>query len=226
MYTVPANQTTFSFGGVSVTDIVENILIPDIRRPARTAVQKRKLTIPGRDGSWDFGPGEKRDFNIEVDFTITSPSSTQTRQKLRDLDAFLDGKKELFFTDDEEQGYQAAVYAQILLNKRVFSHTQSGTIVFECDADILYKLRILAYDTVSTDALPGVDIEIHTGYPIIEIGDPVREGSSDSEGYFYTFLKPGSYTVIGSLSGYVLKEKEIVMTETAKLNAWIGLTPE
>lgn len=127
MYT----QTTFSFKGVPVTDIISDIMIPDIRRPLRPEVTRRKLEIPGRDGAWDFGPGNKRDFVIEVDFTIKGEDNGDLMTKMRSLADFLDGKGELIFSDDPEV-YQAQVFAQIMPSKRVFQRVQSGTIVFEC----------------------------------------------------------------------------------------------
>ncbi len=128
------NQTTFSFKGTNVTDIIPDIMIPDIRIPLRPEVRKRKMEIPGRDGAWNFGPGEKRDFNIEVDFTINATDNADLRSKMRSLSSFLDGSGELIFTDDPTQTYQAEVYSQISTSKRVFTRVQSGTIIFECQA--------------------------------------------------------------------------------------------
>jgi len=129
MYT----QTTFYFKGVNVTDIISDIMIPDIRRPLRPEVTRRKVQIPGRDGSIDFGPGRKLDFNIEVDFTIKANNSSSLMLKMRNLAIFLDGKGELYFTDDTNMKYQAQVSDLITVRKRVFSYVQSGVIVFECD---------------------------------------------------------------------------------------------
>lgn len=126
------NQTVFSFKGVFITDIIPNIMIPDIRRPLRPQVTRRKVEIPGRDGAWSFGPGDKRDFNIEVDFTINATSTADLMAKKRALSNFLDGRGELIFTDDLTESYMAEVFAQISTVRRVFSYVQSGTIVFEC----------------------------------------------------------------------------------------------
>ena len=128
MYT----QTTFSFKGVSITDIIPDIMIPEIRRPVRPEVTRRKVEIPGRDGAWDFGQGRKRDFEIEVDFTIKANSSNELMEKKRSLSTFLDGKGSLVFTDDLDEVYQAQVFNKIITRKQVFSYVQSGTIVFEC----------------------------------------------------------------------------------------------
>lgn len=126
-------QTTFHFKGSHVTDVISDIMIPDIRRPLRQAVQRRKVQIPGRDGSIDFGPGRKLDFNIEVDFTIKATTSAALMSKMRLLSAFLDGKGDLYFSDDEAEVYQAQVLEIVNVSKRVFSYIQSGTIIFECD---------------------------------------------------------------------------------------------
>ncbi len=127
------NQTTFSFKGINVTTIIADIMIPNIRMPLRASRRRRKVVIPGRDGSWDFGPGAKDDFEIEVDFTIKAVNSTDLKEKLRSMDSFLEGKGALIFSDDPTVPYQAQVLKEITLRKRVFSYIQSGTITFECD---------------------------------------------------------------------------------------------
>lgn len=129
-----AEQILFTFKGEIVTDIVPDILIPDVRRPLRPEVQRRKVVIPGRDGSWDFGPGAKRDFEIEVDFILRGTDTSDLMSKFRLLSAYLDGKGELFFSDDEDEKYQAQVLSLIVPERRVFSYVRSGMIVFECDA--------------------------------------------------------------------------------------------
>ena len=128
-------QPTFSFKGVSVTTIVADILIPEIRRPLRPQVTRHKLEIPGKSGSWDFGDGVKQDFNIEVDFILRGATVEETRNQARALDTFLDGKGDLVFTDDPGETYSARVYAAIGLDKIVFSRVVEGTIIFECDAE-------------------------------------------------------------------------------------------
>lgn len=128
------NQTIFSFIGQNVTDVVSDILIPDIRRPLRPEVQSRKIEIPGRDGSWDFGPGAMRDFEIEVDFILKGTDSASVMSKARSLANMLSGKGTLYFSDEPSIKYQAQVVKQVSMNKRVFSYVQSGTIIFECDA--------------------------------------------------------------------------------------------
>ncbi len=127
-------QTTFSFQGTNVTDIISDIMLPDIRRPGRTPRIRRKVAIPGRDGTWDFGSDDKEDFEIEVDFTINADDSTDLMTKIRLLDSFLEGKGSLVFSDDVTTTYQAQVIKEIRLAKRVFSYIKSGTIIFECDA--------------------------------------------------------------------------------------------
>ena len=126
-------QTTFTFKGVNVNTIVTKIMISEIRRPVRPEVTRRKIQIPGRAGSWDFGLGDKQDFNIEVDFNIVAASSGQLMTLMRSLSTFLDGKGSLVFSDDQSKTYTAQVYKIITPRKRVFSYACSGTIIFECD---------------------------------------------------------------------------------------------
>jgi predicted phage tail component-like protein len=129
-----SGQLIFTFKEIPVTDAVLNILISDIRRPLRPAVWRRKIEIPGRDGAWDFGPGVKRDFEIEVDFTIRAADTGALMAKMRSLAVYLDGKGPLVFSDDLTKVYQAQVLQLIVPERRVFSAIRSGTIVFECDA--------------------------------------------------------------------------------------------
>lgn len=129
-----SGQTLITFKDVPVINAVPNILISDIRRPLRPAVVRRKVVIPGRDGAWDFGPGAKRDFEIEVDFTIKAVEAGALLAKMRSLADFLDGKGPLVFSDDPTKVYQAQVLQIIVPERGVFSVIRSGTIVFECDA--------------------------------------------------------------------------------------------
>ena len=131
-----SGPTIFTFKDVLVTIAVPDILISEIRRPLRPAVQRRKIEIPGRDGAWDFGPGAKQDFEIEVDFTLRAATTGALMDKMRSLAAYLDGKGPLYFSDDTNAVYQAQVFAMIRTEKRLFASIQSGTIVFECDAQV------------------------------------------------------------------------------------------
>jgi predicted phage tail component-like protein len=124
----------FTFKDVPVTTAVADILISGIKRPLRPAVQRRKVEIPGRNGAWDFGPGARRDFEIEVDFTIKAVDTGSLMNKMRSLADFLDGKGPLVFSDDPTKVYQAQVLQIIVPERGVFSVIRSGTIVFECDA--------------------------------------------------------------------------------------------
>lgn len=124
----------FTFKDVPVTTAVADILISGIKRPLRPAVQRRKVEIPGRNGAWDFGPGARRDFEIEVDFTIKAVDTGSLMNKMRSLADFLDGKGPLVFSDDPTKVYQAQVLQIIVPEQGVFSVIRSGTIVFECDA--------------------------------------------------------------------------------------------
>ena len=129
-----SGQILFTFKDVPVTTAVADILISGIKRPLRPAVQRRKVEIPGRDGAWDFGPGAKRDFEIEVDFTIKAVDTGTLMSKMRSLADYLDGKGPLVFSDDSAKVYQAQVLQIIVPERGVFSVIRFGTIVFECDA--------------------------------------------------------------------------------------------
>ena len=129
-----SGQTLFTFKDVPVINAVPNILISDIRRPLRPAVVGRKVVIPGRDGAWDFGPGAKQDFVIEVDFIIRAADTGALMEKMRSLADYLDGKGSLIFSDDPVKVYQAQVLQLIVPERGVISTIRSGTIMFECDA--------------------------------------------------------------------------------------------
>ncbi len=129
-----SGQILFTFKDVPVTTAVADILISGIKRPLRPAVQRRKVEIPGRNGAWDFGPGAKRDFEIEVEFTIKAVDTGTLMTKMRSLADYLDGKGPLVFSDDPAKVYQAQVLQIIIPERGVFSVIRSGTIVFECDA--------------------------------------------------------------------------------------------
>lgn len=206
------DQITFSFKGTEVTTIISNIIIPDVRRPLRPSYTRRKIEIPGRDGSWDFGPGNTRDFNIEVDVTIVGEDSSDLMSKMRSLSNFLSGKGALVFSDDLDITYQAQVFTQVMPQRRVFSYAQSGTIIFECDAgESTYVSGFLITGSVvdfSTSLyIDNADVELYSGHNADTDNDPTLFSTSTDNGEFlFSGISSGDYTIKVSKTGYVTEE--------------------
>ena len=125
---------TVSFKDVLLNSLHPRILVTGIRRPLRPAVKRRKLAIPGRAGAWDFGPGQPEDFIIEVDVTLRGSDHLELRGLFRSLEAWLEGKGPLVFSDEPDKVYQAQVVESVTTTSSTLSLVQSGTIRFECDA--------------------------------------------------------------------------------------------
>ena len=123
-----------TFNDITLNNLHPRILVTSIRRPLRQGVKRRKLAIPGRAGSWDFGPGPPEDFIIEVDVTLRGINHTDLRGLFRSLENWLAGKGPLVFSDEPEKVYQAQVAETVMMTASTLSLVQSGTIRFECDA--------------------------------------------------------------------------------------------
>lgn len=127
----------FTFQGESfldqATDNVE-LLIRRVVRPLRQARTRRKVKIPGRAGTWDFGAGPPEDYTITVEITISGKEYGDAMDTVEKLKDFLRGKGALVFGDQLDEVHAAEVYDQIDLDPQNIGATVFATIEFECDA--------------------------------------------------------------------------------------------
>ena len=130
-------MTTFTFGGVGITSVAPAgsvIAVSRIQRPIRPVYTKRKLRIPGRDGSWDFGTGDKLDYTITVEIGIAATSSALAAQAETAVATFLDGKEALVFSDAPSTTHTAQAYEMVSAERIGAAYGRLITITFECDA--------------------------------------------------------------------------------------------
>jgi predicted phage tail component-like protein len=105
-----------------------------VTRPLLPTLTARKLTIPGRSGSYDFGDNVFEDRIIEVELRYIGTSFNELRSRARTISAWLSGysgKKNLIFDDEAAKYYVAKIYSSIGLSN-LFTIGECK-VQFECE---------------------------------------------------------------------------------------------
>lgn len=130
----------FSFDGIMMrrtygvaVDKVHDMILP----PAR----KRKINIPNRDGSYDFGVKNWDERTVILDCNI---SKILTRAELRDLSYTLSKKSRIVLWTEPEKYYIGQIYNPDVFNK-IGRGQQSFSLEFTCEP--------YAYGEISTQEL-------------------------------------------------------------------------
>lgn len=117
----------FTFNDVTASS--KNIIVTSIQRPILPTLRQRKMTIPGKDGAWDFGGNTYDEQMIKISCMITRSLSSQSF--IRELALWLSKKGKLSFNDEPDKYYIGRVYEELINewdgNFRVI------TITFECE---------------------------------------------------------------------------------------------
>ena len=140
-------------------------------------LRKRKLTINGKDGTWDFGGGSYEERQIQVTFELLAQNRAELRYKARKTAQWLnskDGAAELIFDDEIDKFYIASVYNGVDLQEIV--NNGKFSVVFECQP--IAKLIYNADDII-------LDSDILLDYTDVRLGDT----------YSFTITNPGTIEV-------------------------------
>ena len=131
-------MVTVKFKNVDLTTAATGttrMVISAVSRPIRKPMTRRKLAIPGRAGSYDFGVGVAQDYTITVSGHITGTTSANVQTALASLSALLAGKEDLVISDQPAVTHTAQVYDEIRISPRPgMSRAVDFAITFECDA--------------------------------------------------------------------------------------------
>jgi len=100
---------TFIFNGVSSED--HNLIINKIDRPVLPALRENKVTVPGRDGAYDFGNNNYEETKVGIDVTLVDPLDEPSL--MRALGAWLKNKGYLSFSDEPDRNYLGRIYSVI-----------------------------------------------------------------------------------------------------------------
>lgn len=117
---------SFTFAGVDmlgqygIRAVSTDVLLPRLR--------PRLLTIPGRDGSYDFGAGRYEDRTIQID---CDSRRALTRHELRELALLLSQKARLVLWDEPDKAYLARLYDDTPL-RYIGRVGHEFTLVFQC----------------------------------------------------------------------------------------------
>jgi len=134
----------FTFNGQSITDQIPSgvtgleIIVRGVHRPFKQAVTQRRVRIPGRRGSLDFGAGEKQDYTIGIRLSVTGDSSEDVLQCVRQIDTLLTGKGNLVFDDESAVTHRAEIYDEIDTDFIITGKSATIDFEFVCDGNAGY----------------------------------------------------------------------------------------
>ena len=128
--------TWLEFNGVK--SYVYDLYLKTNNRPLLPQKRENKLTIPGRNGAYDFGNGKYDETIIDVTFTYKGKGETlkkqraNTLQTARSVAQWLKNKGVLRFYDEPTRYYIAEIYNNIDMNFLNFTLLELN-IVFKCE---------------------------------------------------------------------------------------------
>ncbi len=127
-------------------------------RTLRPEIRKLTATIPGRDGTLDFGNDGYETRDIEVTLSMKTGQLPELRTLVRELAYWLSGSGQLIFDDEPDKAYHAQVIRPIDLEQ--ISRTGKSQITFTCQpfAEALDYHRILQTVTKAAEEIPLVNI--------------------------------------------------------------------
>lgn len=103
------------------------LIVSSIQRPILPTLRKREMTIPGKDGTWDFGNNKYENIIIPVVCYMIQP----TREQIRNVAEWLSTKGNIYFYDEPEKYYIGRVFES--LAEEIQGATGMFVIPFECE---------------------------------------------------------------------------------------------
>jgi len=122
---------TFSFNSIdSYADF--QIVSKSVDRPILPSLTKREISVPGKQGTYDFGGGTYENRIVSVDIQFVGTSFNDLRLRARNIAAWLSQTtyKELIFLDEPDKFYLARIYDPVSLEN--FFRLGKATVQFEC----------------------------------------------------------------------------------------------
>lgn len=127
----------FSWNGVDIRTLAANgteILIRGIQFPLRQAITRHKVQISGRDGSWDFGGGDKQDYYIVATIAIIGNDIDDIMVTAATLKSAFASRGDLVLSFLPEVTHNAMVYDEIPMQIEGPGGVAEIEVNFECDA--------------------------------------------------------------------------------------------
>jgi predicted phage tail component-like protein len=162
----------FTFNGEKASD--KNIIVNSIIRPILPTLRPRKMTIPGKDGTWDFGNNTYDEQIVRVVCTMLRPFKIQ--DQIRDIARWLSQKGNVVFSDEPDKYYTGRIYSEITQN--IMGSQGQFVIPFICDPH--------AYSLVKTtdEILLGSDISLGANITL-----------NNADDYTFALVGPSSFNV-------------------------------
>jgi len=117
---------SFKINNTDIKEYVVNgveVLIREIDRPLIIPKKRRKVEIPGRDYSWDFGGGSGEgedlgDFPISIDLYILGKNSySEALSSARNIGAALVNQAALIFDEEPSLEYIVKIFDGVVLER-------------------------------------------------------------------------------------------------------------
>lgn len=138
------------------SSVDKGFVVTGIKRPILPRLKVRKMSVPGKDGAWDFGNNTYDEAEIVVECALDYP--LEKRDILRGTAVFLNTKGNLLFSDETDRYYVGRAYP-------AFGEEIDGYIA---TFDLIFTVYPFALSIVSTieDILLDDDIDLDTDIPL------------------------------------------------------------
>lgn len=123
------DKNSFMFGtvdmydrfGIQLTNEIEDLLLPGLR--------ERKVVIPGRSGSYDYGARYYNERGLRL--TCTTPRRFE-REEIREISYILSKKNEIRIWNEPDKYYLGRIYDQTALSQ-LKKYVQEFDLTFICE---------------------------------------------------------------------------------------------
>ncbi len=119
----------FIFNGRSSIDF--NIYYKSVDRSILPPLKRKEVSIPERDGVYDFGSRYYANRKLEVECFVKADSLIELRRNLRAISEWLSVEGKLTFPDEPDRYYIGRIYESVSMG--LISTHGTTTIVFECE---------------------------------------------------------------------------------------------
>ena len=214
------------------------IIVETVNRPLLLPARRSEVTIPGRDGVYDFSDGTYDNVVIPVVIQYIDETFEELRTRARRLAAWLSQATytSLIFTDESDKYYSAKIYDAASVEKIVkLAPGEKTTVNFNCQPlalsviEDLWQGRLIEPQIIQNGGT-------HKAFPVIAITPIVLSGGMDeavevtgafnSDEPLETLLTNPAITIGGKTLVYTgtLEEGQLLEINTDTFQATKGVT--
>ncbi len=136
----------FIFNNRSSLDF--DIYFKSVDRTLLPPLIRKEVSIPERDGVYDFGSRFYGNRKLEIECFIKSGSLENLRRKIREIADWLSIKGKLIFPDEPNRYYIGRIYSEVALSQ-INTHG-SINLIFECEPYAYSDDIVIAVNDITT----------------------------------------------------------------------------